>query len=160
MQKARDTGGDRTDPQFVVAVFDDWDALRAVLVDLQADATMHSGAVLHARKDIPPTASSLGLLKDMAHLHFSQSRQDIACTVGKLAKELSARLAGGARSLTDALHGWFSPVQAGQLEDHIRKGRLVLCLQLRSPEDFSVVCGRLVQTSPHMVELCSIKFES
>jgi hypothetical protein len=35
-----------------------------------------------------------------------------------------------------------------------------LCLQLRTPEDFSVVCGRLVQTSPHMVELCNIKFAS
>ena len=159
MQKARDTGAERTGPQFVVAVFDDWDALHAVLVDLEADATMHSGAVLHARKDIPPAASSLGLLKNMAHLHFSQPRQDIACTVGQIAHELSARLAGGARSLTDALHGWFSSDQAGQLENHIEKGRLVLCLQLRTPEDFSVVCGRLVQTSPHMVGLCDIKFE-
>ena len=160
MQKARDTGGDGSDPQFVVAVFDDWDGLRAVLVDLDAAATMHSGAVLHARKDIPPAASSLGLLKNMAHLHFSEPRRDIACTVGQLAHELSGRLAGGARSLTDALHGWFRSAQAGQLENHIKKGRLVLCLQLRTPEDFSVVCGRLVQTSPHMVELCNIKFES
>ena len=91
MQKARDIGAERTGPQFVVAVFDDWDALHAVLVGLEADATMHTGAVLHARKDVPPAASSLGLLKDMAHLHFSQPRQDIACTVGQLAHELSAR---------------------------------------------------------------------
>ena len=62
--------------------------------------------------------------------------------------------------MTDALHGWFSSDQAGQLQNHIGKGRLVLCLQLRTPEDFSVVCGRLVQTSPHMVELCNIKFEA
>ena len=75
MQKARDIGAEGTDPQFVVAVFDDWDALRAVLVDLEAAATMHSGAVLHARKDIPPAASSLGLLKNMAHLHFSEPRR-------------------------------------------------------------------------------------
>ena len=60
MQKAGDIGTERTGSQFVVAVFDDWDALHAVLVDLEADATLHSGAVLHARKDIPPAASSLG----------------------------------------------------------------------------------------------------
>jgi hypothetical protein len=62
MQKARDIRAEKTGPQFVVAVFDDWDALHAVLVDLEADATMHAGAVLHARKDIPPSASSVGLL--------------------------------------------------------------------------------------------------
>jgi hypothetical protein len=160
MPTARDIRAERTGPQFVVAVFNDWDALHAVLVDLEADAMLHSGAVLHARKDIPPALSSVGLLKDMSHLHFSQPRQVIACTVGQIAHELSARLAGGARSLTDALHGWFSSDQAGQLENHIGKGRLVLCLQLRTPEDFSVVCGRLVQTSPHMVELCNIGFEA
>jgi hypothetical protein len=158
MQKARDIAAETTSPQFVVAVFDDWDALHAVLVGLESDATFHSGAVLYAREDVPPAASSLSLLKDMAHLHFS--RQDVACTVGKLAKALSARLAGGARSLTEALHGWFSPLQAGELQDHIGKGRLVLCLELRTPEDFSEVCGRLVQTSPHMVGLCNIKFEA
>jgi hypothetical protein len=159
MQKARDMGG-RTGAQFVVAVFDDWDALHAVLVGLEEDAPMLTGAVLHARKHVPPMASRLSLLKDMAHLHFSQPRQDIACTVGQLAHELSARSARGARSLTDALHGWLSSDQAGQLQDHIGKGHLVLCLELRTPEDFSEVCGRLVQTSPHMVGLCNIKFEA
>jgi hypothetical protein len=160
MQKTRHIEAERTDPQFVIAVFDDWDALHALLVGLKSHAALHSGAVLHARKDVPLAASSLGLLKDMAHLHFSHSRQDIACTVGKFAQELSARLAAGARSLTDALHGWFSSDQAGQLEDHIGRGRLILCLQLRTSEDFSVVCGRLVQTSPHMVELSNVKCES
>lgn len=159
MQKARDIGAERTGPQFVVAVFDDWDTLHTVLVDLEADATIRSGAILHARKNVPPAASNLGLLKDMAHLHFSHPRQDIACTVGQLAHGLSARLAGGARSLADALHGWFSSDQAGELQDHIGKGRLVLCLELRTPDDFSEVCGRLVQTSPHLVGLCDIRFE-
>jgi hypothetical protein len=53
----------------------------SVLVGLEEDAPMLTGAVLHARKDVPPAASPLSLLKDMAHLHFSQPRQDIACTV-------------------------------------------------------------------------------
>jgi|SoiMethySBSTD1v2_1073268.scaffolds.fasta_scaffold988987_2 hypothetical protein len=157
MQKARDTGAKRTGPEFVVAVYDNWDALHAALIGLDTD-TLHAGAVLHARKDVPPAPLNSGLLKEMTYLHFSRSRQDVACTVGPLEQELSARLAGGVRSLTDALHGWFSRDQAEQLEDHIGKGRLVLCLRLGTPEGFSVVCGRLVQTSPHIVELCNIKF--
>jgi len=46
------------------------------------------------------------------------------------------------------------------LESHLERGHLVLCIELRTPEDFSVLCGRLVQASPHMVELCNIKFET
>jgi hypothetical protein len=42
---------------------------------------------------LPPATSSVGLLKDMAHLHFSQPGKDVACTVERLAHELSARLA-------------------------------------------------------------------
>ena len=49
--------------------------------------------------------------------------------------------------------------QAEQLQTHIGRGHLVLCLQLGTPEDFSVVCGRLVQASPHG-RLCNIKFGS
>jgi len=160
MQKARHFEAQRTRPQSVVAVFDDWDALHAVLVGLKSHTTLRSGVVLHARKDAPPAALSFGLLKEMAHLRFSQPRQDIACTVGRLAQELSVRSAGGTRSLAGALHGWFSSVQAEQLQSHIGRGHLVLCLQLGTPEDFSVVCGRLVQASPHMVGLCNIKFGS
>jgi len=160
MQLAWGTGAERGGAQFVVAVFDDWEALHAVLLDMEADATARSGAVLHARKDVPPQASSMDLLRDMVQLHFTQSRQRIVCTMGELARELSARLAKGARNLTDALHGWLSSEQAGQLESHIERGRLVLCVELRTPEDFSVVCGRLVQASPHMVGLCRINFES
>ena len=144
--------------QFVVAVFDDWEALHAVLVDMQADATVRLGAVLHARKDIPPRAAALGMLKEMAQLPFGP-RQRIACTAGQLASELSSRVAKGARNLAEAMHGWLSAEQAGQLQSHLERGHLVLCVELRTPDDFSVLCGRLVQASPHMVELCNIKFE-
>jgi hypothetical protein len=50
----------------VVAVFDDWEALYAVLAGLEADATFYSGAVLHARKDVPLAALNVGLLKEEA----------------------------------------------------------------------------------------------
>ena len=145
--------------QCVLAVFDDWEALQAVLVDMEADATMRLGAVLHAREEVPPCAATLSMLKEMAQLHFGP-RQRIACTVGQLARELSSREARGARNLAEALHGWLSAEQAGQLESHLERGHLVLCVELRTPEDFSVLCGRLVHASPHMVELCNIKFET
>ncbi len=73
-----------------------------------------------------------------------------------MAEGLLAQLADGARSLADALHDWLSPDQAGQLQRHVEKGRVVLWLRLLPTEPFGVVCGRLVQASPHMVGLCTI----
>jgi len=160
MQGAWGIEAERHGAQFVVAVFDDWETLHAVLVELEAGPTRRSGAVLHARKDIPPQASAVGLLKEMSQLNFARSPRHIGCTAGQFAEGLSARLSRGALSLADALHGWLSSEQALQLESHIEKGHLVLCVELRTFEDFSLVCGRLVQASPHMVALCNIRFES
>jgi hypothetical protein len=115
-------------------------------------------ALLHARRDLPPKASASSLLKHMTELHFERSRKHIACTRGLLAEALATRLTGGARTLADALHDWLGSNQAKQLESHLERGHLVLCVELRTPDDFSVVCGRLVQASPHMVELCNINF--
>ena len=146
------TGG----AQFVVAVFDDWDTLHAILVEMESDAGVRPTALLHARRDVPPKISAFSLVKQMTELRFERSRQPIACTVGHLAEALSARLARGARTLADALHDWLGTHQAEQLESHLERGHLVLCVELRTSEDFSVVCGRLVQASPHMVELCNL----
>jgi hypothetical protein len=33
---------------------------------------------------------------------------------------------------------------------------LVLWFELAQPQDLDVVCGRLVQTSPHVVGMCGI----
>jgi hypothetical protein len=73
---------------------------------------------------------------------------------------LSERLTRGAQTLADAVHDWLGSNQAKQLESHLERGHLVLCVELRSPDDFSVVCGKLVQASPHMVELSHINFKS
>jgi hypothetical protein len=145
--------------QFVIAVFDDWDALQTVLEDMAADETGRTGAVLHTRKDNPPPAVSSGLLKDVVVLRFERSTQCIRCTRGEFAEELAARLAGGARSLADALHRWLSLDQAWQLQSHIEKERLVLWLRLPTSEEFGAVCGRLVQASPHLVAICNNKLK-
>jgi hypothetical protein len=160
MRAAVSSGMHTGDAQFAVAVFDDWDTLHAVLLEAEGDAAVRPAAVLHARSDVPAEVSALRLLKQMTELRFERSRKHVACTVGRLADALSARLALGARTLADALDDWLGSSQAKQLESHLERGHLVLCVELRTSEDFSVVCGRLVQASPHMVELCNISMQS
>ena len=146
--------------QFVIAVFDDWNALQAVLKDMSVREFDRFGTLLHAREDDPPPAVRSRLLKEMTQLQFVASKQRICCTKGDVAEELATRLARGARSLADALHSWLSSDQAWQLQNHIEKGHLVLWLQLPTSEEFGAVCGRLVQASPHMVGLCNIIFRT
>jgi hypothetical protein len=146
--------------QFVIAVFDDWDALQGVLEDMSAREFDRFGTLLHAREDNPPLAVRSGLLKEITELQFAASKQPICCTRGEIAERLAARLARGARSLADALRNWLSTDQAWELQNHIEKGRLVLWLQLPTSEEFGAVCGRLVQASPHMVGLCNIHFKA
>jgi len=166
MQQAGNTvqRADAGATQFAIAVFDDWEALQAVLADMAVSASVRSGALLHARPDAPSATANPGLLGDLLkqtiELHFTQSHQRVVCTAGPVSRKLSARLVGGARSLAEAVRGYLSPDQAWQLESHLVKGHLALCVELRSAEDYAVVCGHLVQASPHMVGLCSITFEA
>jgi len=152
------TIGSQTRGSFVVAVFEDRDTLHVVLLELENDKAAQLMALLHARRDVPPKASASRLLKQMTELNFERLRQDIACARGRVAEALAVRLTRVARTLADALHDWLGSNQAKQLESHLERGHLVLCVELRTPDDFSVVCGTLVQASPHMVELCNINF--
>ena len=146
----------RTGVQFAVAVFDNWDALHATLIGLEGESPLRTGGVLHSRSDVPLQAGGLRFLKQMTKINFAHSRQQLSCTVGRLADELSARLAQGARSLWDALDRSLNSDHARQLESHIDRGHLVLWVELHSSDEFAEVCGRLVQASPHMVSLCGI----
>jgi hypothetical protein len=158
--RKEELGSHTTGTQFVVAVFDDWETLHSVLMEMQSDAAVQAVALLHARTDVPAKVSASSVLKQMTELRFERSRQHIACTVGELAEALSARLAAGAGTLADALGDWLGSQQARQLESHLERGHLVLCVELRTSDDFSLTCGRLVQASPHMVELCNINLKS
>ena len=154
------TGSQTYGSKLVVAVFDNWETLHAVLMEMESDNAVQPMALLHARRDVPPKVSTLSVLKQMTELRVERSRQHFACTMGQLAEALSARLARGARTLADALHDWLGASQAKQIESHLERGHLVLCVELRTSDDFSVVCGRLVQASPHLVELCNINLKS
>ena len=157
MKTTRSTRSPGEVAHFVIAVFDDWDALETVLGDMVKPVSSRSGTVFHARKDKPPLALRSGLLKEVTQLHFARSSQSVTCTSGEVAEKLNANLDSGAHSLADALHSWLSPDQAWQLQNHVEKGRLVLWLQLPATEEYGAICGRLVQASPHMVGLCNIK---
>src|SRR5262245_55600289 len=156
MRGERLIGSQADGSQFVVAVFDNWDTLHAVLVEMESDKAAQPMALLHACNDVPAQMPALSVLNQMTELHFERSRQHFACTEGQLAEALSARRAEGARTLAEALYDWLGPNPAKQIESHLERGHLVLCVELRTPDDLSVICGRLVQASPHMVELCNI----
>jgi len=142
--------------QFVIAVFDDWDAVESVLANLGTDKIGRFGALLHMRKDEPPMLAVSWLVQDMTELHFAASRRRVRCTTGRLATQLAARSAAGAHNLAHALRAWVSPEQAKELQWHIESGRLVLWLQPSRPEDFETVCAQMVQASPHLVEICDV----
>jgi hypothetical protein len=144
--------------QFVIAVFDDWDAVEGLLASLASDKIGRFGALLHTRTDEPPMQAVSWLVQDMTELHFSASRSPVRCTAGRLAAQLAMRSAGGARDLAHALRGWVSPEQAKELQWHVESGRLVLWLQPSRPEDFETVCAQMVQASPHLVELSDAPF--
>src|SRR5262245_35454757 len=119
MRGERLIGSQTYGSQLVVAVFDNWDALHSVLVEMERDDAAQPMALLHARIDVPPKVSTLGVLKQTTELRFERSRPHIACTVGQLAEALSARLARGARTLADALDDWLGSNQAKQIESHL-----------------------------------------
>lgn len=145
--------------RYLIAMFDDWDALGGVLADLGAERIGSSSALLHTREDEPPLLTASWLVQDMTELPFAAYSHRVRCTTGRLAAQLAARSTRGGHNLADALLGWVSSQQAGELQWHIEKGRLVLWLQPSAPEDFETVCARLVQASPHLVELCDMNLD-
>jgi hypothetical protein len=146
--------------QCVIAAFDEWDALQAALDVIGLDVPGPSSAILHARSDTDANATGSRLAGKMQQLDFAHSHQHITCTAGLLAEMLAAGLARGARAPADVLGQWLSAHQARQLQHHIESGRLILWLELRSSEEFGTVCAQLVRASPHVVELCNVRFKA
>jgi hypothetical protein len=80
------------------------------------------------------------------------------CTAGRLAEALAKRAAGGVDDLAGALRGWMSSEQAREVQWHVEKGRILLWLEPPTAEDVDTACARLVQASPHLVELCNVDY--
>ncbi len=145
--------------QLVVAVFDDWDTLQTVLEDMvKANELTSSGALLHVCKNVPSPLHASGNLRSVTELRFGTSSVYVTCMGGEIAEQLAVSSAQGERTLVDALCNWLTPEQARQLQGHIEKGHLVLLLELQILDDFGAVCARLVRASPHLVDLCKVRY--
>lgn len=145
--------------RFLIAVFDEWDALGSALADLGLERIGRAGALLHIRKDEPPTLTASWLVQNMAELHFAAFRERVRCTAGRIAEALAKRSEGGVQDLAGALRGWMSFEQAREVQWHVEKGRIVLWLEPPTSEDVDTACARLVQASPHLVELCEMNLK-
>jgi hypothetical protein len=156
LQRRREDGRTMKQNRFLIAVFDEWEAVGSVLADLGTERIGRAGALLHIRKDEPPTLTASWLVQDMAELHFAPFRERVRCTAGRLAEALSKRSAGGVHDLAGALRGWMSLEQAREVQWHMEKGRIVLWLEPQTSQDVDTACARLVQASPHLVELCNV----
>jgi len=66
--------------RFVIAVFDDWNAVEGVLASLGEEKIGRFGAVLHTRADNPPMPVVSWLMQDMTELHFAASRRRVRQT--------------------------------------------------------------------------------
>ena len=145
--------------QLVFAVFDDWDTLQTVLEDMvKANELTSSGALLHVCKDVPPSLQASGSLRSVTELRFGTSSVYVTCMGGGIAEQLAVSSTQGEHTLADALCNWLTPDQARQLQSHIEKGHLVLLLELQILDDFGAVCARLVRASPHLVDLCKVRY--
>lgn len=159
-------GGDgcldtETASRFVIAVFDAWDNLHAAIEDLHLNGIAPRGAVLFARDDKPDAGRASSpevisvFLAETTELPFLSPKRRVLCTAGTLAQELAARAGRGIRRLAEALGAWVGREHADALQRHIEMGRLVLWFELAQPSDLGIVCGRLIQTSPHVVGMCN-----
>jgi hypothetical protein len=74
--------------------------------------------------------------------------------VGRVLADLGPEKIGRA----GALRGWMSSEQAREVQWHVEKGRIVLWLEPPTSEDVDTACARLVQASPHLVELCNVDY--
>ena len=141
-------------PQLVVAIFDDWESLQTILSEISegADRLADRAAVLHARKDVPASLMALQLRR---HATIPDRRQPVVCTVGWLSDALTSRLAQESASASTAFDNLFGAQVGRQIARHLRFGHLVLCVDLRTPDEYSIICGSLVRASPHVVEVCA-----
>jgi hypothetical protein len=142
----------REGTQYAVAVFDTWQALESLLRELAEANLSCRGTLLHARGD-PPPPTLPGTFGDAVQLRFSGLR--VTCTQGDIAQLLASRRASAANSLAHALQSWLSPDQALHLQGHVERGHLLLWLNLTVDDSLSI-CARLVQASPHVVEVSSM----
>jgi hypothetical protein len=139
--------------RFAVATFDTWDSLSATVENLESDG-IHMEAIC-----LLGLAGVLGCARAHANLPaatyrnlpFPDSHPLICCTTGLLAERFACRLEGGARTLKASLGNWLIPRHAGQIEDAVNQGKIVLWVHLIDAADEPLAYRSLLAGSSHSV---------
>jgi hypothetical protein len=113
---------------------------------LMVDKQMLRGASGSARNSVSELTDALECL------HFAGKCSGICCTSGPLAHALRAR-GSGSPNLPAALSPWLVQRHAVRLDEEIRRGRLLLWVELLDAADEVAVCATLLKAGPHPVEV-------
>ena len=151
-------------PRYVLAIFQDWSPLLtaaaslARLPDFGSQIGVLGRSSLFAVPELLTAMSGLDTgfrhgIEQRTKLLFPKPPEEIGCSDGGLARQLSRRIEEGCACLTDALAAWMMAGQAVRLADDISQGRLLLWARLFSPQQEQQGCRLLLVSGPLRVEV-------
>ncbi len=151
-------------PRYVVAETNDWSSLIASSTGLEHGvgescrlAVLAPWAAFDA-KALPPLSSFLNnplrqaLIKP-AKLSFLEEPKELGCADGQLVHQIARRIDQGISSFAEALSLWMMKRQAERFADDIRQGRLLLWVNVATPEQERQACMSLLAAKSGRVEV-------
>lgn len=139
--------------RFAVATFDMDGGLRDALVSLRLEGLREDAFNCLALDEVLADATRTGILPQSARreLPFSGQSRRISCTSGVLADCLDERLFAGAPTLKAALGVWLIPRHAGQIQDAVEQGKIVLWVRPIDSEEEALACRCLLARGSYSV---------
>lgn len=139
--------------RFAVATFDTESGLRDALVGLRLDGLREDAFNCIALDEVLAGATMIDILPHSTRheLPFSGQLRRISCTTGVLADCLDERLHAGAPTLKAALGEWLIPRHAGQIQDAVEQGKIVLWVRPLDSEEEALACRSLLALSSYSV---------
>lgn len=140
--------------RFAVATFDTWAGLRRALQDLCLGGlpfeTFNCLGLQRVFAD-EDAVSSDQMPMVLEELPFSDHREPICCTAGRLADCLAGRQRAGARSLQAALSHWLILRHAAHFQQAVERGGIALWVQISDADDERRACQSLLASSSNSV---------
>ena len=139
--------------RFAVATFDTGSALRDALQGLRLEGLRDDAFNCLALDEVLADATLIAFLPDAARdaLNLPGHLRPISCTAGVLADRLAERCRAGEPTLKAALGHWLIPRHAGQIQDAVEQGKIVLWVRLFNSEDEPLAYRSLLAGSSHSV---------
>lgn len=139
--------------RFAVATFDAESGLREALVGLRLEGLRDDAFNCLALDEVLARAMTIATLPQSKRheLAFSGQLRPISCTAGVLADCLDERLHAGAPTLKAALGEWLIPRHAGQIQDAVEQGKIVLWVRPLDSEEEALACRSLLALSSYSV---------